>query len=172
MNGVTGFKYIGLGAIAWLLTSCASTGSLVESPHVTLRDVKVTELDFDGQTFLLDFDVTNPNPFPLPVSAISYGVELDGHRFASGETQGDFSFPASSDGGFSISVGGAPGYSLRPYGHFRRRHTVHGCREFQNKWHHPAAFCRDCGRTSPLKPPHGYARNHARGGSLITAESH
>jgi LEA14-like dessication related protein len=104
MNGVTGFKYIGLGAIAWLLTSCASTGSLVESPHVTLRDVKVTELDFDGQTFLLDFDVTNPNPFPLPVSAISYGVELDGHRFASGETQGDFSFPASSDGGFSISV--------------------------------------------------------------------
>lgn len=104
MNRVTGFKYIGLGATAWLLTACASTGNLVESPHVTLRDVKVTSIDFDGQTFLLDFDVTNPNPFPLPISAISYGVELDGHRFASGETQGDFSFPASSDGGFSISV--------------------------------------------------------------------
>lgn len=104
MNGVTGFKHIGLGAIAWILTGCASTGSLVDSPNVTLRDVTVTELDFDGQTFLLDFDVTNPNPFPLPISAISYGVELDGYRFASGETKGDFTFPASSDGGFAISV--------------------------------------------------------------------
>lgn len=104
MNGVTGFKYIGLGAIACFLTGCASTGSLVESPHVTLRDVKIAELDFDSQTFLLDFDVTNPNPFPLPIAAISYGVELDGYRFASGETEGEFTFPASSDGGFSISV--------------------------------------------------------------------
>ncbi|MGI9225798.1 MAG: LEA type 2 family protein [Woeseiaceae bacterium] len=104
MNGVTGFKNIGLGAVACILTGCASTGSLVESPHVTLRDVKVAEIDLDSQTFLLDFDVTNPNPFPLPISAISYGVELDGFRFASGETQGDFTFPASSDGGFSISV--------------------------------------------------------------------
>jgi len=104
MNGSIGFRHIGLGAFAWFLTGCASTASLVETPKVSLRNVEVTELDLNSQTFLLAFDVINPNPFPLPISAISYGVELDGYRFASGETQGDFTVPASSDGGFSISV--------------------------------------------------------------------
>ena len=104
MRGSTGFRHIGLGAIAWFLTGCASTGSFVDTPQVSLRNVEVTKLDLDRQTFLLAFDVTNPNPFPLPIAAISYGVELDGYRFASGETQGEFTVPASSDGGFAISV--------------------------------------------------------------------
>jgi LEA14-like dessication related protein len=104
MNGSIGFRHIGLGAIAWFLTGCASTASFVETPQVSLRNVEVTEVDLNSQTFLLAFDVINPNPFPLPISSISYGVELDGYRFASGETQGDFTVPASSDGGFAISV--------------------------------------------------------------------
>ena len=104
MNGSIGFKHIGLGAIAWVLTGCASTASFVDAPQVSLRNVEVTELDLNRQTFLLAFDVTNPNPFPLPIESISYGVELDGYRFASGETKGDFTVPASSDGGFAISV--------------------------------------------------------------------
>ena len=104
MNGSIGFKHIGLGAIAWFLAGCASTASIVDTPQVSLRNVEVTALDFSSQTFLLAFDVINPNPFPLPIESISYGVELDGYRFASGETQGDFTVPASSDGGFAISV--------------------------------------------------------------------
>ena len=104
MNGSIGFKHIGLGAIAWVLTGCASTASFVDAPQVSLCNVEVTELDLNGQTFLLAFDVINPNPFPLPIESISYGVELDGYRFASGETKGDFTVPASSDGGFAISV--------------------------------------------------------------------
>ena len=104
MNGSIGFKHIGLGAIAWFLTGCASTASFVDTPQVSLRNVEVTALDLSSQTFLLAFDVINPNPFPLPIESISYGVELDGYRFASGETQGDFTVPASSDGGFAISV--------------------------------------------------------------------
>ena len=87
-----------------LLTACASTGELISAPNVTLRNVEVTDLDFSGQTFLLGFDVTNPNPFPLPVSTVSYGVELDGYRFATGSTKGNFTVPAAGDGGFAISV--------------------------------------------------------------------
>lgn len=87
-----------------LLTACASTGDVISAPNVSLRNVEVTDLGFSGQTFLLGFDVTNPNPFPLPVSTVSYGVELDGHRFASGSTGGNFTVPASGDTGFAISV--------------------------------------------------------------------
>lgn len=94
----------GLVLGASLLSACASTGPLVSSPGVSLRNVQLTDIDFSGQVFLLDFDVTNPNPFPLPVKAVSYGVELDGYRFATGQTKGGFTVPAMGDGEFAISV--------------------------------------------------------------------
>ena len=90
--------------LAGVLAGCASMDQLISSPGVSLNNVQVTELDFSGQTFRLGFDVSNPNPFPLPITAVSYGVELDGYRFASGETEGGFIVPASGDGEFAINV--------------------------------------------------------------------
>ena len=91
-------------AMAFVLTACASMETVISAPGVSLRNVTVTSLGFSGQTFLLGFDVVNPNPFPLPVSEVSYGIELDGHAFASGETAAAFSIPAEGDGEFAISV--------------------------------------------------------------------
>jgi LEA14-like dessication related protein len=87
-----------------LIAGCASLENIVAAPGVSLRNVKVESLDLAAQTFLLSFDVTNPNPFPLPINSISYAVELDGHRFASGATESAFTVPASGDGEFAISV--------------------------------------------------------------------
>jgi LEA14-like dessication related protein len=87
-----------------LLAGCASTGSLVSVPDVNLRNVEATELGLSEQTFVLEFDVQNPNPFPLPVSAISYGVDLDGHRFATGSTSAAIMIPATGQADFTISV--------------------------------------------------------------------
>jgi LEA14-like dessication related protein len=87
-----------------LLSACASTGDLIDVPNVSLRNVEVTDMDFSRQTFLLGFDVTNPNAFPLPIRTVTYGVELDGYRFASGSTTGNFTVPASGDAEFAISV--------------------------------------------------------------------
>ena len=54
------------------LAGCATNlESLVKSPNIELRDVQVMGLGFNGQTFLLSFDISNPNPFALPVSSIS-----------------------------------------------------------------------------------------------------
>jgi LEA14-like dessication related protein len=99
-----GLRSSSIALFACLLTGCASTGALVEVPQVSLRKVEVKDVDLKSQTFVLDFDVTNPNPFPLPIQYVSYGVELDGYRFASGETQASLTVPASSDGSFAISV--------------------------------------------------------------------
>lgn len=87
-----------------LLAGCASMDNIVSAPDVRLRQVQVESIDVSGQSFLLSFDVTNPNPFPLPISAISYAVALDGHPFASGNTDSSFTVPARGDGEFSISV--------------------------------------------------------------------
>ena len=69
-----------------LLTACASTASLVSTPRVDLTSVELESASFDKQTFLLAFDVANPNAFPLPVKAIKYRVMLDDERFAGGES--------------------------------------------------------------------------------------
>ena len=92
-----------------LLTCCLSAceslpENLVATPSVNLSNVQVVGLGFKKQTFLLSFDVANPNPFPLPVSNVGYGVKLDGHRFASGQTTSEFTVPASGGTSFAISV--------------------------------------------------------------------
>jgi LEA14-like dessication related protein len=97
-------RKLALSAVAWLAAGCASTGVMVERPGVSLRNVEVAAVDLDGQTFVLDFDVTNPNPFPLPIRSVSYGVELEGLRLASGETQSAFTVPADGDSRFQITV--------------------------------------------------------------------
>jgi len=104
MNTFTVIRLLSLVTVCWLTASCAGAGSLVSSPSVRLSDVEFTSLDFSGQTFRLGFDVSNPNPFPLPVTHISYGINLDGQRFATGETSSDFVVPANGDGEFAISV--------------------------------------------------------------------
>ena len=87
------------------LGGCASLPeNIIGKPDVELRDVQVVGLGFNSQTFLLSFDISNPNSFSLPVNHISYGVRLDGQRFASGETASDISVPAGATSRFAISV--------------------------------------------------------------------
>ena len=95
----------GIAVTAFGLAACESLPeTIISSPAVELRDVTLVGLGFSSQTFLLSFDISNPNPFSLPVSHISYGVRLDGQRFASGQTSSDISVPASGASQFSISV--------------------------------------------------------------------
>ena len=87
------------------MSGCATTlENAISMPRVELDDVRVVGLGFNNQTFLLSFDVANPNPFPLPVNAVRYGVKLDGQLFASGRTPSEFSVPADGNAQFAISV--------------------------------------------------------------------
>lgn len=97
-------QYLAGTTLALLLASCASMEPVISAPNVSLRNVQVQKLNFKAQTFLLGFDITNPNPFPLPVSHVSYGVELDGRHFAGGSASSAFTVGAQSDAEFSISV--------------------------------------------------------------------
>ena len=91
--------------IAAALTSgCAAIEESIAPPAVSLTEIELEEIGFSEQTFTLSFDVSNPNPFPLPVSSINYGVVLDGYRFASGATQCDILVAAESDSEVIISV--------------------------------------------------------------------
>ncbi len=90
--------------IALLLQACAGMEPLISAPGVSLRNVQVKDLDYSAQVFVLSFDVTNPNPFPLPIRSIAYGVELDGRHFAGGRTESAFTVAPGGDAEFAISV--------------------------------------------------------------------
>lgn len=95
---------VGAAALLSLLASCAGMEPMIAAPGVSLRNVHVTDVNYKAQKFRLGFDITNPNPFPLPISHISYGIELDGQHFAGGRATSAFTVGAQSDAEFSISV--------------------------------------------------------------------
>lgn len=87
------------------LAGCASTlENFVQSPTVALRNVQVASLGLNAQTFMLSFDVSNPNGFSLPVKSVSYGVKLNGEHFAGGTTADKFTVAAGASTQFAISV--------------------------------------------------------------------
>lgn len=91
--------------LAGAMSGCASLSeNPLRMPEVRLSNVQAVGLGFDRQTFLLSFDVNNPNPLSLPVRHITYGLKLNGQRFASGETDCEFTIPANGASTFAISV--------------------------------------------------------------------
>ncbi len=98
-----GLRIASLVAIV-TMSGCAGMDAVISSPSVRLTSVEITDVDLHRQTFLLGFEVSNPNPFPLPIKSIQYRVRLGEQRFASGETRGNFTVPSDGNGEFMISV--------------------------------------------------------------------
>lgn len=98
-------KQLHIGVLALAMSACATLpDDYVVSPQVNLTKVRVVGIGFNNQKFLLSFEAENPNPFPIPVRNVGYGVTLDGQRFASGEAESNFTIPAEGDADFAISV--------------------------------------------------------------------
>ncbi len=95
---------MGITWIAACISACAGSGVLINSPTVNLTSVELASASFSRQTFHLGFDVDNPNPFPLPITAVEYRVLFDNERFAGGETKAGFTVPARGRDEFVISV--------------------------------------------------------------------
>ena len=91
-------------AVAIGLGGCATGAGGVARPDVRLSRVDVAEIEFSRQVFVLGFEISNPNPFPLPVTGVRYGIDLDDTRFATGETGGGFAVPARGAADFAIRV--------------------------------------------------------------------
>ncbi len=104
MYEIIGKKLLPVLLASCILTACATTGALISSPSVDLTSVRLEKVSLSQQTFLLGFDVDNPNAFPLPIRAIEYTVRFDDEKFAGGATEGNFTIPARGQDEFAISV--------------------------------------------------------------------
>ena len=97
-----------------LLTGCATTDTLVARPTVSLTSVELESVSFGQQTFLLGFQIYNPNAFPLPVRSVRYRVLFDDQRFAGGDARGSFMVPANETGEFQLSSLGELWHGVHP----------------------------------------------------------
>lgn len=104
MNSSKRFSVCTALAATLLLMACATTETIVRPPVVTLTGAEVGKISFRQQTFLLHFDVSNPNSFALPVKSVRYRILFDQKQFADGETAGEFVVPARGDEQFQLSV--------------------------------------------------------------------
>jgi LEA14-like dessication related protein len=87
-----------------LLAACAGPVTLVDSPSIRLTRIDSGHMSFNRQTFVLGFEISNPNSFSLPVQVLNYNVKFADQDFASGKTEGAFTVPANGDSSFAISV--------------------------------------------------------------------
>ena len=67
-----------------LLSACAGGSSRMEPLSVTLSDIQPGEMGLLEQEYLIKIRVQNPNNVEIPVSGLSYRIELNGKYFAKG----------------------------------------------------------------------------------------
>jgi LEA14-like dessication related protein len=77
------------------VAACASIGrAVIAQPEVTLRDVRLTAVGFDGGTFLVLLKVYNPNDFDLDASDLTYQVLVDDAVIGEGSDKDPVTIPA------------------------------------------------------------------------------
>jgi ABC-type transport system involved in cytochrome c biogenesis permease subunit/LEA14-like dessication related protein len=77
-----------------LLTGCAGSSPRMEPLSVTLSDIQPGQMGLLEQEYLIKIRVQNPNNVEIPVTGLSYRIELNGKSFAKGVSKQDVTVPA------------------------------------------------------------------------------
>ena len=93
---------LGLTALGGPLSGCATlqnvlqnSGGLYSNPQVEVVDMAVTKWGLTDLGTTFDIRVTNPNPVGFTLQGIKYGLDIDGQRLTSGQSQSPVSIVAS-----------------------------------------------------------------------------
>lgn len=93
-----------VAAASLLAGACASLGYKFQTPRLSIAGVDVLKGDLAQQTLRVHMHVQNPNPRDLPVSGITYEIEIAGDKFAHGESERAFIVPANGESDFDVLV--------------------------------------------------------------------
>lgn len=87
-----------------MLAGCATMGTKLETPRLSLVGVELQDASFFEQRLLVRLRVQNPNDMVLPVRGLSVDFELDGEHFAEGVSARAFDVPALGEAEFDMIV--------------------------------------------------------------------
>jgi len=80
--------------LAIYLSACAVVQQVVKKPSVHVEDVKYRSISYEEGRLDSRMQLTNPNPFSLPLKQMHYTLRLNGHELASSTISFDKSIPA------------------------------------------------------------------------------
>ncbi len=85
--------------VAWLalLTACAGLAGLSQKPEVSVASVDLRQLGFLEQHFAVQLRIRNPNDVALPITGLSFDIEVNGQRFVSGVSDKAVTVPRFGD---------------------------------------------------------------------------
>ncbi|MBU0656582.1 MAG: LEA type 2 family protein [Gammaproteobacteria bacterium] len=89
---------------ALLLQACSGVPGIVEQPKVSIQNIGLQNISLTQGTAIVTLNVSNPNPFPLPIRGIEYGLSLNGHPVASGDQVQEQSIGAGQEVPVSIPI--------------------------------------------------------------------
>jgi len=67
-----------------VLAACAGLSGLSQKPEISLAGLDLLELGLFEQRFAFRLRIRNPNDVALPISGLTFAVDLNGQPFASG----------------------------------------------------------------------------------------
>lgn len=85
-----------------LAPGCASFGSLLESPEVSVVNLQPEPSTGLEQRFKVDLRLSNPNQSPLDVDGLRFELEVNGQRLARGQTGDSVHVPRLGDAMLSV----------------------------------------------------------------------
>jgi LEA14-like dessication related protein len=94
----------GMLLCALLLGGCASLQPYAESPRVSLVSIKPLDMQMLEQRFALELRILNPNSVAIPVSGLSYALEINQREFAYGVSQQAVSIPPYGEALLQVEV--------------------------------------------------------------------
>ena len=83
-------KIVTFIATLFLITACSSGSGIkgvAEPPTVSVQNVSLERLTWQGGEANFTISVTNPNPYPLPLSGFDYALMLNGVEVANGDQE-------------------------------------------------------------------------------------
>lgn len=101
------FRYTRNPAIvlcALLLGGCAAMQPYAETPRVSLVSIKPLDMQMLEQRFVLELRILNPNSVAIPVSGLSYALEINQREFAYGVSQQAVSIPPYGEALLQVEV--------------------------------------------------------------------
>jgi LEA14-like dessication related protein len=89
---------------ALLVAACASLGPYPEAPRVSLVSIQPQEVTLFEQRFAVQLRVMNPNAQVIPVSGLSYALEINEREFAYGVSPQSIDIPAFGEAVLDVEI--------------------------------------------------------------------
>ena len=89
---------------AWALAGCSVFAPKLQSPHLSIANVELLSSTLWEQRLRVHILVENPNDRVLPVSALTYSIQVAGQELAHGAANESFVVPALGSSEFATDV--------------------------------------------------------------------